>query len=144
MNRVKSIPRSDPPLLVLARTKFILEHGENILPPYHILNSNSECIAVWCKTGRWSTFQASVFLHSSAIGYGKSAIGLTIGAAATQPWLIPAFATVGVAAVGTPWFLLKVANDKWSEATNDLTEKFWMQAEPEVFVECIKKWSNIE
>ena len=143
-NRLKSIPRSDPPLLVLARTRFILEHGESILPPYHILNSNSECIAVWCKTGRWSTFQASVFLHSSAIGYGKSAIGLTIGAAATQPWLIPAFATVGVAAVGTPWLLLKVANDKWNEATNNLTENFWMQAEPAVFVECIRKWSNLE
>lgn len=143
-NRLKSIPRSDPPLLVLARTRFILEHGESILPPYHILNSNSECIAVWCKTGRWSTFQASVFLHSSAIGYGKSCIGLTIGAAATQPWLIPAFATVGVAAVGTPWLLLKVANDKWNEATNNLTEQFWMQAEPPVFVECIRKWSNLE
>jgi hypothetical protein len=143
-NRLKSIPRSDPPLLVLARTRFILEHGESILPPYHILNSNSECIAVWCKTGRWSTFQASVFLHSSAIGYGKSCIGLTIGAAATQPWLIPAFATVGVAAVGTPWLLLKVANDKWNEATNNLTEQFWMQAEPAVFVECIRKWSNLE
>ena len=144
VNRLKSIPRSDPPLLVLARTRFILEHGESILPPYHILNSNSECIAVWCKTGRWSTFQASVFLHSSAIGYGKSAIGLTIGAAATQPWLIPAFATVGVAAVGTPWLLLKVANDKWNEATSNLTEQFWMQAEPAVFVDCIRKWSNLE
>jgi hypothetical protein len=140
----KPLPRSDPAVLVLARTLFILEHGESILPPYHILNSNSECIAVWCKTGRWSTFQASVFLHSSAIGYGKSAIGLTIGAAATQPWLIPAFATVGFAAVGTPWLLLKVANDKWNEATNDLTDKFWMQAKPEVFVECINKWGNIE
>ena len=131
-------------MLVLARTKFILEHGESILPPYHILNANSECIAVWCKTGRWSTFQASVYLHSSAIGYGKSAIGLSIGAAVTQPWLIPAFATLGVAAVGTPWLLLKVANDKWNEATNNLNEKFWMQAEPEVFVECIRKWSSIE
>lgn len=41
------LPRSDPAVLVLARTRFILEHGEEILPPYHIINSNSECIAVW-------------------------------------------------------------------------------------------------
>ena len=143
-SRDKQLPRSDPPLLVLARTRFILEHGEDILPPYHIINSNSECIAVWCKTGRWSTLQASVFLHSTAIGHAKSATALTLGVAATQPWLIPAFATVGVAAVGTPWLLLKVANDKWNEATMSLTEKFWMQAEPEVFVECIEKWGNIE
>ena len=59
-----------------------------------------------------------------------------------NPWLIPAVATVGLAAVGTPWLFLKVANDKWNEATNELTEKFWMQAGPEVFVDCIEKWSN--
>lgn len=121
-----------------------MEHGEDILPPYHIINSNSECIAVWCKTGRWSTLQASVFLHSTAIGHAKSATALTLGIAATNPWLIPAFATVGVAAVGTPWLLLKVANDKWNEATVSLTERFWMQAPNEVIVECIEKWSNIE
>ncbi|KAL7427851.1 hypothetical protein ACHAXH_000690 [Discostella pseudostelligera] len=141
---MENLPRSDPTVLVLARTRFILEHGENVLPPYHIINSNSECIAVWCKTGRWSTFQASVFLHSSAIGYAKSATAATIGAAAMNPWLIPAVATVGLAAVGTPWLFLKVANDKWNEATNELTEKFWMQAGPEVFVECIEKWSNCD
>jgi hypothetical protein len=33
---------------------------------------------------------------------------------------------------------------KWNEATKNLTEKFWMQAEAEVYVECIRKWSNIE
>jgi len=140
----KDLPRSDPATLVLARTRFILEHGENVLPPYHIINSNSECIAVWCKTGRWSTLQASVFLHSTAIGHAKSATALTLGVAATNPWLIPAFATVGIAAVGTPWLFLKVANDKWQEATRDLTEKFWLQADNEVYVECIEKWSNLE
>lgn len=41
------LPRSDPPILVLARTRFLLEQGEDFLPPYHIVNSNSECIAVW-------------------------------------------------------------------------------------------------
>ncbi len=140
---LKNLPRSDPTLLVLARTTFILEHGESVLPPYHIINSNSECIAVWCKTGRWSTFQASVFLTSSAIGNAKSATAATIGVAAMNPWLIPAVATVGLAAVGTPWLFLKVANDKWNEATKALTEKFWMQAGPEVFVDCIEKWSNV-
>jgi len=143
-NTPDNLPRSDPPILVLARTKFILEHGESVLPPYHIINSNSECIAVWCKTGRWSTLQASVFLHSTAIGHAKSATALTLGVAATQPWLIPAFATVGLAAVGTPWLYLKIANDKWNEATMSLTEKFWLQAEPEVFVICIEKWGNIK
>jgi hypothetical protein len=46
-SKTNELPRSDPPVLVLARTRFILKHGEEILPPYHIINSNSECIAVW-------------------------------------------------------------------------------------------------
>ena len=46
-SKANELPRSDPAVLVLARTRFILEHGEDILPPYHIINSNSECIAVW-------------------------------------------------------------------------------------------------
>ena len=46
-SKTNELPRSDPPVLVLARTRCILKHGEEILPPYHIINSNSECIAVW-------------------------------------------------------------------------------------------------
>ena len=140
----ENLPKSDPTVLVLARTRFLLEQGEAVLPPYHIINSNSECIAVWCKTGRWSTLQAAVFLHSTAIGNVKSTTALTLGVAATQPWLLPAVAGVGIAAVGTPWLMLKLANEKWNEATMNLTEKFWMQAEPEVFVECIEKWGRLK
>ena len=143
-NTPDNLPKSDPPLLVLARTRFLLEQGEDVLPPYHIINSNSECIAVWCKTGRWSTLQATVYLHSTAIGNAKSTTALTLTVAATNPWLIPAMAGVGIAAVGTPWLFLKLANDKWSEATKSLTEQFWAQAEPEVFVECIEKWGRLK
>lgn len=139
-----NLPKSDPALLVLARTRFLLAQGEDFLPPYHIVNSNSECIAVWCKTGRWSTLQASVFLHSTAIGNAKSTTAISLTLAATQPWLLPAIVPAGIAAVGTPWLMLKVANDKWNDATITLGETFWMQADPEVFVECIKKWSRLE
>lgn len=140
----ETLPRSDPPVLVLARTRFLLEQGEEFLPPYHIVNSNSECIAVWCKTGRWSTLQASIYLHTTAIGNIKSTTALTLGIAATQPWLLPAMAVGGIAAIGTPWLLLKVANDKWNEATMSLTEAFWMQADPGVYVECIEKWGRLK
>lgn len=140
----ETLPRSDPPVLVLARTRFLLEQGEEFLPPYHIVNSNSECIAVWCKTGRWSTLQASIYLHTTAIGNIKSTTALTLGIAATQPWLLPAMAVGGIAAIGTPWLLLKVANDKWNEATMSLTEAFWMKADPEVYVECIEKWGRLK
>ena len=52
---------SDPPAKVLARAYFLLEHPE-LLPSYHIFNSNCECVAVWCKTGKWCTLQASSVL----------------------------------------------------------------------------------
>jgi hypothetical protein len=138
------LPRSDPPILVLARTRFLLDQGEDFLPPYHIVNSNSECIAVWCKTGRWSTLQASVFLHSTAIGNTKSTTAISLAVAATQPWLLGAVIPAGMAAIGTPWIMLKMANDKWNAATMRLTEEFWSRAEPEVFVECIEKWSQLK
>ncbi len=96
-----------------------------------------------CKTGRWSTLQASVFLHSTAIGNAKSSTVAGIGVAAANPFLIPLMAGIGIAAVGGPWLLLKMANDKWTEATMSLNDQFWMQAEPEVFVDCIEKWSKL-
>lgn len=136
------LPRSDPAILVLARTRFLLDQGEDFLPPYHIVNSNSECIAVWCKTGRWSTLQASVFLHSTAIGNTKSTTAAALAVAATQPWLLGVVIPAGMTAIGTPWIMLKVANDKWNQYTATLTDAFWSRAEPEVFVECIEKWGQ--
>ena len=69
-----SIPKSDPPAIVLSRVRFLLsEEGQRVLPPHHLLYSNSECIAVWCKTGRYSTIQSQIFLHSTALGNAKTA-----------------------------------------------------------------------
>mmetsp|Transcript_16277 Transcript_16277/g.25325 ORF Transcript_16277/g.25325 Transcript_16277/m.25325 type:complete len:618 (+) Transcript_16277:134-1987(+) len=70
------LPKSDPTGIVLERVRFILEHensGDGVLPPYHLFDANSECIAVWCKTGRFSNLQAAVFLHSTALGQAKTA-----------------------------------------------------------------------
>mmetsp|Transcript_4296 Transcript_4296/g.9677 ORF Transcript_4296/g.9677 Transcript_4296/m.9677 type:complete len:244 (+) Transcript_4296:1145-1876(+) len=123
------LPKSDPAKIVLARVRFLLENEEEgILPPYHVFNSNSECIAVWVKTGRWSSLQSDVFWHTTAIGNAKSSTLMGLTLAATQPWLIPALPIAAVAAVG---------------ATRGLTDKFWAQAEPYVFVEAIENWSGL-
>ncbi len=63
--------RSDPVGLVLARVNFIMQHPEK-LPDYHVLHANCECVAFWCKTGNWSTLQASSFLELTAAGYVAS------------------------------------------------------------------------
>ena len=59
--------KSDPVGLVLARVSFIMQHPEQ-LPDYHVVHANCECVAFWCKTGSWSTLQASSFLELSAAG----------------------------------------------------------------------------
>jgi len=145
------LPCSDPTHLVLSRVRYLL-HDPAILPSHNIFYSNSECIAVWCKTGRWSTLQASIFLHSTAAGQLKSAATLatvvgtttvtqvvpaggvagwfgmttttTVGLLSLQPWLIPVLAGYGLIAVGTPLFMMRKARVKWEENTEILTNGY--------------------
>lgn len=164
------LPKSDPTHIVLSRVRYILNNPQE-LPPHHILFSNSECIAVFCKTGRWSTLQASVFLYSTAAGNLKTAILSSAGVAgatttvtvpasgiagwfgmtttttvsllSVQPWLIPVLAGYGLLAVGTPILLAVKAKEKWEYATKKLNDGFWSCAESDVFVEAIKSWSSL-
>ena len=138
------LPKSDPTLLVLARTNFLLERGDDVLPPYHIFHSNSECIAVWCKTGRWSTLQTSVFLASVSVGNAKSATVATLGVAAAHVLLLPVVAVGGIAAVTAPWLILKKSKGKWDNATLRLNNSFWSWAPPAVYVEAIRNWSRLD
>jgi len=139
-----------------------------------IFYANSECIAVWCKTGTFSTLQAAVFLHSTAIGQAKSAATLALfvggqtasvtvpasgimgwfGATTTasvplltaQPWLIPALAGYGIAVVGGPYLLLMRARGKWDNATRELGDGFWQWAIdcPDVYEAAIRCWSGMD
>ena len=151
------MPQADPPKLVLARLRFLLEHGEepwvkksqpNLLPPHHLLYANSECIAVFCKTGRWSTLQASIFLHSSTVGNAKQtatvaaflsaqsatvpASGLwgffggttTVSLFTAQPWLVPALVGGGAVYVGLPMLMLWKAKERWRETEKRLNNAF--------------------
>lgn len=162
------MPQADPPKLVLARLRFLLEHGEepwvdksqpNLLPPHHLLYANSECIAVFCKTGRWSTLQASIFLHSSTVGNVKQSATVTallasktatvpagglwgfFGGTTTvslftaQPWLVPALVGGGAVYVGLPMLMLWKAKGRWSETEKRLNNAFWSMHDSEATVE---------
>lgn len=103
------MPDSDPKGIVLARVRYLLEnesiddkgrHCNSVLPPYHIFNANSECIAVWVKTGRFSTLQAAIFLHSTALGQVKSAATLSLFVASQT---VPVTSTVSAGGV-LGWF----------------------------------------
>ncbi len=142
------LPKADPRKIVLARVKFVLEEqdkpeSESYLPPYHIMYSNSECLAVWCKTGKFSTLQAAVFLHSTAVGNAKSTVALTAAIAATQPWLIPVVGVYGLAAVGLPYYYLDKCKKKWKVGEQRLTNGFWDQASNDVIVSAIENWSGL-
>jgi len=138
------LPTADPPKLVLARTRWLLKHGESVLPPYHAFHSNSECIAVFCKTGYWRNIQADVFLHSTAIGNAKTMGVATMGVAASVPLLAPVIAGLGIGMVAAPWLVLNAAKKQATDITHKMTDQFWAQAEPEVFLECIEHWSKLD
>ena len=138
------LPTADPPKLVLARTRWLLKHGESVLPPYHAFHSNSECIAVFCKTGYWRNIQADVFLHSTAIGNAKTMGVATMGVAASVPLLAPVIAGLGIGMVAAPWLVLSSAKKQATDITQKMTDQFWAQAEPEVFLECIEHWSKLD
>jgi len=179
------LPSSDPSKLVLARLRFLLEYGEEVfpppskdqlekknslptlLPPHHLLYANSECIAVWVKTGHWSTLQGSIFLHSSTVGNAKQtatlamflsaqtatvpASGLwgwlggttTVSLFTAQPWVVPALIGGGMVYIGLPTMLLWKAKGRWSETEKKLNDGFWSAADNETIVELVRHWEYL-
>jgi hypothetical protein len=158
---------SDAVGLVLARVQFIIQHPDT-LPDYHVLHANCECVAVWCKTGQWSTLQASSFLELTAAGQVKSSATLAASAAGAQvtvpaagmwgwlgytsqvswlsmhPMVLPALAGYAVVSVGAPAIMYVQARKQWTKTTERLQEAFWEAASehPEVFAECLVHWSD--
>ena len=183
------LPKADPPKLVLARLRFLLEYGEEpfpppddtdtnnddskekksrLLPPHHLLYANSECIAVYCKTGSWSTLQASIFLHSSTVGNVKQtatvatllasqtvtvpAAGIwgffggttTVSLFTAQPWVVPALVGGGMVYVGLPMLMLWKAKGNWGDTEKRLNDAFWSMYDNDVIVAMIEHWSGLD
>jgi hypothetical protein len=98
---------------------------------------------VFCKTGHWSTLQADIFLHSTAIGNAKSTVVMTLAVAASVPVMAPVAGLAGLGAIAAPWLYLSKHKNAAEETQHKLTDSFWQQAEPEVFIECIREWSHL-
>ena len=141
-DKLKKLPQADPKEIVLARANFVLEHME-VLPSYHVFFSNSECIAVWCKTGRWSTLQTSVWCSTNSVAAFKSSAITTIGVAAANPLLAPVIAIGGLVWVSAPMVLLQKSQVKWEEATEKMTRLFWEWAPPVVYVSAVENWTTV-
>jgi hypothetical protein len=143
---------SDPTEVVMKRVNFLLYQSKvvdnSLLPKYHAIFANCECVAVWCKTGAWSTLQAASFLSHSAVAQIKgtatiagvaAAQTVTVPAAGmwgwlgytstvplmtAQPLILPAIAAYGVLTIGGPAVCLAVAKKKWSSTTKALNDTF--------------------
>jgi len=148
--------KSDPVGLVLARVSFITQHPEQ-LPDYHVVHANCECVAFWCKTGSWSTLQASSFLELTAAGQAKSTATLAATAAGTtanvtvpaagiwgswfgftttssvswlslHPMAIPGLACYAAITIGVPAIMYATAHKKWTKTSERLSDAFWNSA----------------
>jgi len=159
--------RADAVGLVLARVNFIIQYPE-LLPDYHVIYANCECVAFWCKTGEWSTLQASTLLEMAAAGQAKQSATLALTAASTQvsvpasgvwgwmgytssvswlslhPMVAPALAGYAAVTIGTPAIIYYKAKGRWEETTKQLCDSFWESAmeQPDVFAECMTHWSE--
>jgi hypothetical protein len=136
------LPKSDPVAIVLARANYLLEN-EDLIPPYHVFFSNSECLSVWCKTGRWSTLQTAVFLSTNSVGAAKSSTLAVISVAAAHALLAPVVAVGGLIWVGAPMVILQKSRVRWQAYTELMTDLFWSWAPPAVFVSAIESWSGL-
>ncbi|CAB9527309.1 expressed unknown protein [Seminavis robusta] len=143
----------DPPEAVMHRVNFLLNQSslldrddQSVLPKYHSIYANCECLAVWAKTGNWSTLQASSMLSHAAVGQVKTTTTLaSIAAAQTvtvpaagmwgwmgfstsvplmtaNPLILPALVTYGTVSVGLPAVYLAMAKSRWNKTTETLNE----------------------
>ncbi|GAX28726.1 hypothetical protein FisN_25Lh222 [Fistulifera solaris] len=173
--------KSDAPGLIRARVQFLIEHATDeivdashegsptaLLPEYAWFYANSECVAVWCKTGTWATMQAVSWLTWTALGQIKSAATIAGVAAATQvavpaaglwgwlgytaqaslltvqPALAPAIAAYGAVTVAVPAVWWHRARNQWQSITVRLNEAFWKAAidDPDLFADGMTLWSE--
>jgi hypothetical protein len=163
--------QAGPVGLILARVHFILEHPE-LLPDYHVIHANCECVAFWCRTGVWSSLQGSTFLELTTAGQVKSSVTLATAAATAQatvtvpsaglwgwfgytttttvswlslhPMAIPGIACYAALTIGVPAVYYASAHTAWKKTSARLNDAFWEKAldRPEVFAECVTHWSD--
>ena len=115
-----SAPTS-PPNIVRQRVEYLLKHPHTI-PSYSLVESNCECVAVWCKTGKWTTLQAEHWLGTTNFGSRVAIAGLSIASAAVPGAGLLLAAGVATEIVTGLWGAH--AKRKWEEQTTLLNDAF--------------------
>jgi hypothetical protein len=63
--------------VVRRRVEFLLRNP-GIIPPYSLVECNCECVAVWCKTGRWTTLQFQRWAGKANLASRVAVAGLSV------------------------------------------------------------------
>lgn len=95
---------------ILTRVHF-LNACRHLIPDYHILASNCETVAVWCRTGEWETLQGDGALRMSQIG--------AVAAAGVVP--VPG---AGIVAGGLALWHARGVNQKLEKTAERLNKEF--------------------
>ena len=70
-------PLVDCASVVRRRVEFLLSNP-HVIPPYSLVECNCECVAVWCKTGRWTTAQFRNWAGNANVASRIAVAGLSI------------------------------------------------------------------
>eukprot|EP00934_Nitzschia_sp_Nitz4_P001874 Nitzschia sp. Nitz4//scaffold68_size99682//83730//84674//NITZ4_004575-RA/size99682-processed-gene-0.82-mRNA-1//1//CDS//3329556626//1874//frame0 len=95
----------------LLRVQF-LQECKHWIPDYHVLTSNCETVAVWCKSGKWQTLQGGRAMQLSQLG------------AISSTALIPTIPVVGLVASGLAMWHSQQISSRWTETEERLNKEF--------------------
>ena len=94
----------------------------DLIPPYELLESNCETVAVWCRTGEFRTHQVTGLL-----GGGKRNSAVATGAAAVAATVFPPMLPMVAVGVGI-WAGISLRDGSnegnWRERTRLLNDEF--------------------
>lgn len=110
----------DPVHIIRRRVEFLLKYPHYI-PTYSLVESNCECVAVWCMTGEWKTFQTQNILGNVNLGSRLALAGISIASLGSLTIPFGLVFTAGEVISGV-WG--DHAKRKWKEQTEKLNKEF--------------------
>mmetsp|Transcript_40406 Transcript_40406/g.84535 ORF Transcript_40406/g.84535 Transcript_40406/m.84535 type:complete len:260 (-) Transcript_40406:858-1637(-) len=117
-----SAPTS-PPSLIRRRVQFLLKYP-HLIPSYSLVESNCECVAVWCKTGIWTTLQASHMLNNTNFGSRVAIAGLSLASAVVAVPFLGVMLAAGVVTEVASGVWGDRVKRRWEERTSVLNKAF--------------------
>lgn len=141
--------KADQRGLIMLRIEYLIANPTS-LPEFAKLSANDECVAVWCRTGRWVTLQAASMLEimgASHLGTALVAGGVVSQMTVTQtmPWipgyvlvwsvpatvaypiLVPILVGYGLTSL-VPLEVLRRNRQAWNDISDSLGRSFWASA----------------